>query len=51
MTDVKLPDASNACVEMGLNLKECKEKCLKDCNCTAYTNTNETKDGVIGRLS
>ncbi|GMN49722.1 hypothetical protein TIFTF001_018877 [Ficus carica] len=46
MTNVKLPDTSNARVEMGLNLKECKERCLKDCNCTAYTNADETRDGV-----
>ncbi|EXC29553.1 G-type lectin S-receptor-like serine/threonine-protein kinase RKS1 [Morus notabilis] len=46
MTRVKLPDTSNALVEMGLSLRECKKKCLKDCNCTAYTSVDETKDGV-----
>ncbi|GMN49714.1 hypothetical protein TIFTF001_018881 [Ficus carica] len=46
VTRVKLPDTSNARVEMGLNLRECKEKCLKDCNCTAYTSVDETTDGV-----
>ncbi|GMN49717.1 hypothetical protein TIFTF001_018880 [Ficus carica] len=46
VANVKLPDTSNARVEMGLNLRECGEKCMKDCNCTAYTNADETRDGV-----
>ncbi|XP_024030963.1 G-type lectin S-receptor-like serine/threonine-protein kinase RKS1 [Morus notabilis] len=46
VTRVKLPDTSNARVEMGLNLRECEEQCLKDCNCTAYTSADETRDGV-----
>ncbi|EXC29551.1 G-type lectin S-receptor-like serine/threonine-protein kinase RKS1 [Morus notabilis] len=46
VTRVKLPDTFNARGEMGLNLRECEEKCLKDCNCTAYTSLDETRDGA-----
>ncbi|KAG6642652.1 hypothetical protein I3843_09G149900 [Carya illinoinensis] len=43
---VKLPDTSIARADMNLSLKECKQECLKNCNCTAYTNANETKGGI-----
>ncbi|XP_042940870.1 G-type lectin S-receptor-like serine/threonine-protein kinase RKS1 isoform X2 [Carya illinoinensis] len=43
---VKLPDTSMARVDMSLSLKECKQECLKNCNCTAYTNAIETKGGI-----
>ncbi|PON35823.1 S-locus glycoprotein [Parasponia andersonii] len=41
----KLPDTSVARVEMGLSLRACEQVCLKDCNCTAYTSANESRDG------
>ncbi|KAG6642649.1 hypothetical protein CIPAW_09G154500 [Carya illinoinensis] len=43
---VKLPDTSMARVDMSLSLKECKQECLKNCNCTAYTHAIETKGGI-----
>ncbi|KAG7964016.1 hypothetical protein I3843_09G147400 [Carya illinoinensis] len=40
---VKLPDTSMACVDMSLSLKECKQECLKNCNCTAFTNAMQLR--------
>ncbi|KAK0595810.1 hypothetical protein LWI29_010207 [Acer saccharum] len=37
-TGLKLPDTS-------MSLQECKEKCLKDCSCTAYANSNISQEG------
>lgn len=39
---VKVPDTSKARVEEGMRLRECKEKCLGDCSCAAYTTANES---------
>ncbi|KAK7252220.1 hypothetical protein RIF29_36022 [Crotalaria pallida] len=38
---VKVPDTSKARVDEKLSLKECKEECLRDCSCVAYTSANE----------
>ncbi|KAG6642864.1 hypothetical protein CIPAW_09G170000 [Carya illinoinensis] len=43
---VKVPDTSMARVDMSLSMKECKQECMKNCNCTAYTNAIETKGGI-----
>ncbi|KAG6696506.1 hypothetical protein I3842_09G151900 [Carya illinoinensis] len=40
---VKLPDTSMARVDMSLSLKECKQECLKNCNCTAFTNAMQLR--------
>ncbi|KAL8128245.1 G-type lectin S-receptor-like serine/threonine-protein kinase At4g27290 isoform X2 [Apium graveolens] len=48
-TGVKLPDTRWSWYSMSMNLTECKEKCLKDCNCTAYSNT-DIRDGGSGCL-
>ncbi|KAM3703890.1 hypothetical protein ACJW31_04G132700 [Castanea mollissima] len=34
--NVKLPDSSFARVDEKLSLKECEQKCLENCSCTAY---------------
>jgi len=47
---VKVPDTSIARVDMSLSLKECKQECLRNCSCTAYTSADETRGG-IGCLS
>ncbi|KAF8052887.1 hypothetical protein N665_1494s0002 [Sinapis alba] len=44
---MKLPDTSATVVDRGIGLKECEAKCLKDCNCTAYANT-DIRDGGSG---
>ncbi|KAL8128241.1 G-type lectin S-receptor-like serine/threonine-protein kinase At4g27290 isoform X2 [Apium graveolens] len=48
-TGVKLPDTRWSWYNMSMNLVECEEKCLKDCNCTAYSNT-DIRDGGSGCL-
>ncbi|CAH8275868.1 unnamed protein product [Arabidopsis lyrata] len=37
---MKLPDTTTASVDRGIGVKECEQKCLKDCNCTAFANTD-----------
>ncbi|KAE8667302.1 S-locus lectin protein kinase family protein [Hibiscus syriacus] len=32
------PDTTNSWVNKTMNLKECREKCLRNCSCMAYTN-------------
>ncbi|KAF3944775.1 hypothetical protein CMV_028793 [Castanea mollissima] len=34
--NVKLPDSSFARIDEKLSLKECEQKCLENCSCTAY---------------
>ncbi|KAK1391465.1 G-type lectin S-receptor-like serine/threonine-protein kinase [Heracleum sosnowskyi] len=46
---VKLPDTRWSWYDMNMNLVECKKKCLKDCNCTAYSNT-DIRNGGSGCL-
>ncbi|WOG90758.1 hypothetical protein DCAR_0310003 [Daucus carota subsp. sativus] len=41
----KLPDTRRSTYNLSMNLKECEMKCLKNCSCTAYANTNITKEG------
>ena len=40
LTDAKLPDTSDARVDMSLGLKECEEMCLENCNCTGYASAD-----------
>lgn len=42
---VKVPDTSQAIVNMSLSLTECEQKCLKNCSCTAYTGADESREG------
>ncbi|CAG7903884.1 unnamed protein product [Brassica rapa] len=44
---MKLPDTAATVLDRGIGLKECKAKCLQDCNCTAYANT-DIRDGGSG---
>ncbi|XP_074380825.1 G-type lectin S-receptor-like serine/threonine-protein kinase At4g27290 isoform X4 [Apium graveolens] len=48
-TGVKLPDTQWSWYSMSLNLVECEKRCLKDCNCTAYSNT-DIRNGGSGCL-
>ncbi|XVF77727.1 hypothetical protein PTKIN_Ptkin14bG0070200 [Pterospermum kingtungense] len=36
---VKLPDTSSSWYNQTMSLEMCKEKCLKNCSCTAYANS------------
>ncbi|KAJ0245585.1 PAN/Apple domain-containing protein [Hirschfeldia incana] len=42
---MKLPDTTETTVDRGIGLKECEERCLKDCNCTAFANTDIRNGG------
>ncbi|XP_057955774.1 G-type lectin S-receptor-like serine/threonine-protein kinase At4g27290 [Malania oleifera] len=37
---LKLPETSQTWVNATMNLKECRAKCLANCSCTAYTNSD-----------
>ncbi|KAK9212451.1 hypothetical protein WN943_001833 [Citrus x changshan-huyou] len=39
-TELKLPDANFSRVSKSVNLKECREKCLENSSCMAYTNSD-----------
>lgn len=41
---VKVPDSSKARVNGSLGLRECREECLGDCSCVAYTSENESSE-------
>lgn len=42
---MRLPDTTETIVDRGIGLKECEEKCLKDCNCTAFANSDIRNGG------
>ncbi|KAG2682079.1 hypothetical protein I3760_11G173900 [Carya illinoinensis] len=37
---LKVPDTTHSWVNTSMNLKECRVKCLNNCSCMAYTNTD-----------
>ncbi|KAL5706243.1 hypothetical protein ACHQM5_024441 [Ranunculus cassubicifolius] len=37
---VKLPDTTGSLVDVDMNLAECRVKCLNNCSCMAYTNSD-----------
>ncbi|XWS10962.1 hypothetical protein CRYUN_Cryun38cG0043400 [Craigia yunnanensis] len=43
--ELKLPDTSNSWVDKSIGLKECRAKCLENCSCMAYTNTDIRGEG------
>ncbi|KAK4605166.1 hypothetical protein RGQ29_013292 [Quercus rubra] len=38
--DLKLPDTTYSWVNKSMSLEECRVKCLKNCSCMAYTNSD-----------
>lgn len=42
---LKLPDTKYTWVNKSMNLEECKQKCLRNCSCVAYANTNISGSG------
>ncbi|GMY31652.1 G-type lectin S-receptor-like serine/threonine-protein kinase At4g27290 isoform X1 [Fagus crenata] len=42
---LKLPDTTNSWLNRSMNLEECRVKCLNDCNCTAYSNSDIRGEG------
>ncbi|EOA39697.1 hypothetical protein CARUB_v10008342mg [Capsella rubella] len=52
LNHVKIPDTSDASVDMNITLKDCKQRCLKNCSCVAYASAYyESKRGAIGCLT
>ncbi|KAK8675394.1 hypothetical protein V6N13_033461 [Hibiscus sabdariffa] len=49
----KVPDTSGvpAFVDMSIGLKQCEEKCLKNCSCMAYASANSDTNGGVGCLT
>ncbi|PON49898.1 Phosphorylase kinase, gamma catalytic subunit [Parasponia andersonii] len=39
-SDLKLPDAQHSWVNKSMNLEECRVKCLSNCSCMAYANSD-----------
>nr|POE97011.1 g-type lectin s-receptor-like serine/threonine-protein kinase rks1 [Quercus suber] len=46
LAHMKVPDTSIAHVNMSLSMKECEQKCLKNCSCMAYASANESVGGI-----
>ena len=42
---VKLPDLLEFWINQRMTLEECRAECLKNCSCTAYTNSNISGKG------
>ncbi|KAL7123319.1 hypothetical protein ACP275_01G099100 [Erythranthe tilingii] len=47
---IKLPDTEFSSFNASMNLEECKELCLKNCSCVAYTNS-DIRNGGSGCLA
>jgi len=45
MNGAKLPDTTNATVDMSLNIDECRVQCLENCSCTAYASADISGTG------
>lgn len=49
---VKIPNTSAVNVDMKITLKECEQRCLKNCSCVAYASAyHESEDGAKGCLT
>lgn len=49
---VKIPNTSAVNVDMNITLKECEQRCLKNCSCVAYASAyHESQDGAKGCLT
>ncbi|KAF9673299.1 hypothetical protein SADUNF_Sadunf10G0009700 [Salix dunnii] len=49
LSGVKMPETRNSWFNRSMDLEECKNTCLKNCSCTAYTNL-DVRDGGSGCL-
>ncbi|GMJ14630.1 hypothetical protein like AT1G11340 [Hibiscus trionum] len=50
-THVKVPDTSVAHADMSMGLKQCKEKCLRNCSCMAYASAYSEINRGVGCLT
>ena len=46
LAHMKVPDTSIAHADMSLSLKDCEQKCLRNCSCIAYASANESEGGI-----
>ncbi|KAK4576584.1 hypothetical protein RGQ29_027216 [Quercus rubra] len=46
LAHMKVPDTSIAHADMSLGMKECEQKCLRNCSCMAYASANESEGGI-----
>ncbi|WJX92593.1 receptor protein-tyrosine kinase [Trifolium repens] len=42
---MKLPDTTHSWIDEKMSLKDCKDKCLKNCSCSAYSSLESTGTG------
>nr|AFP33765.1 SRK [Arabidopsis halleri subsp. gemmifera] len=47
LKQMKLPDTKTVIVDRKIGMKDCKKRCLNDCNCTAYANTDIGGTGCV----
>ncbi|GMN72652.1 hypothetical protein TIFTF001_056030 [Ficus carica] len=47
---IKMPDTRNTWFNDGMNLKECRVKCLNNCSCVAYSNRDIRGEGKGCRI-
>lgn len=45
LKNMKLPDTTGVIVDTSIGLQECEERCAKNCNCTAYANSDIRNGG------
>nr|AAS94114.1 S-locus glycoprotein [Raphanus sativus] len=46
MKNMKLPETAMAVVDRSIGVKECKKRCLSNCNCTAFANADIRNGGT-----
>ncbi|KAK8612553.1 hypothetical protein V6N13_092666 [Hibiscus sabdariffa] len=55
VSNVKVPDTlvaqAQAVEDMSIGLKQCEEKCLRNCSCVAYASANSETNGGTGCLT
>ncbi|KAJ0256132.1 Receptor-like serine/threonine-protein kinase SD1-6 [Hirschfeldia incana] len=45
LKNMKLPDTTKTIVDRGIGIQACEARCLKDCNCKAFANTDIRNGG------
>ncbi|KAJ0256096.1 Serine-threonine/tyrosine-protein kinase [Hirschfeldia incana] len=46
MKNMKFPETTIAIVDRSIGLKECRKRCISDCNCTAFANVDIRNGGT-----
>jgi PAN-like domain len=45
ISNVKLPETTNASIDSAVGLEQCGERCLANCSCTTYSNSDVSNEG------